>query len=318
MADLKSNNQRRDFLKHSAYATVGFIGLKQFSLNAIAAEQKTRIVILHTNDVHSHIEPFPDNDPKFAGLGGVARRAALIKKIRNEEPNVLLLDAGDIYQGTPYFNRFGGELEFKLMSKMQYDASAIGNHDFDNGIDGLVKNLPLANFPMLCANYDLKNTALNGKVEPYKIFEKQGVKVGVFGLGIELEGLVEKKNYLETKYLDPMQKAAEMTVLLKKEKKCDLIICLSHLGYSYPDKKISDRVLAEQSKDIDIIIGAHTHTFLDKPVVIRNRDMKEVHVCQVGWAGIKLGKIEVEFNKNNMKKSISGSAHGLTSKLDYI
>ncbi len=316
MEDLKDNNARRTFLKHSAYATIGFIGLKQFSFEALAANEKVKIVILHTNDVHSHIDPFPDNDPKFAGLGGVARRAALIKKIRSEEKNVLLLDAGDIYQGTPYFNRYGGELEFKLMSKMQYDASAIGNHDFDNGIDGLLKNLPLATFPMLCANYDLSDTALNSKVEPYKIFEKQGIKIGVFGLGIELEGLVEKKNYLNTKYLDPMQKAAEMTILLKNEKKCDLIICLSHLGYSYPDKKISDRVLAEQSKNIDVIIGAHTHTFLDKPVIIRNREMKEVHVCQVGWAGIKLGKIEIEFDKKSKKKSIGGTALGLSKNLD--
>ena len=317
MEDLEYNKQRRDFLKKGAFATVGFIGLNSFGFESFAESEKVKIVILHTNDVHSHIDPFPDNDPKFAGLGGVARRAALINKIRSEEKNVLLLDAGDIYQGTPYFNRFGGELEFKLMSKMQYDASAIGNHDFDNGIDGLVKNLPLATFPMLCANYEVKDTALNGKIEPYKIFEKQGIKIGVFGLGIELQGLVEKKNYLETKYLDPMIKAAEMSVHLKNEKKCDLIICLSHLGYSYPDKQISDRVLAEQSKNIDIIIGAHTHTFLDKPVLIRNRENKDVHVCQVGWAGIKLGKIEVVFDKHSKKKTVNGTAMGVDKKIDF-
>jgi len=318
MEDLLKNNSRRTFLKHGAFAGVGIIGLQSFALDALAADEKVKIVILHTNDVHSHIDPFPDNDPKFPGLGGVARRAALIKKIRSEEKNVLLLDAGDIYQGTPYFNRFGGELEFKLMAKMQYDASTIGNHDFDNGIEGFTKNLPLANFPFLCANYDFSDTAMNGKTEPYKIFEKQGIKIGVYGIGIELEGLVEKKNYLNTKYLAPMQKAAEMTILLKKEKKCDLIICLSHLGYSYPDKKISDRVLAEQSKDIDIIIGAHTHTFLDKPVIMRNREMKEVHVCQVGWAGIKLGKIEVEFHKNKKTKQVLGSALCINRHLDLI
>jgi 5'-nucleotidase len=268
--------------------------------------------------VHSHIEPFPDNDPKFAGLGGAARRAALITKIRNEEKNVLLLDAGDIYQGTPYFNRFGGELEFKLMSKMKYDASAIGNHDFDNGIDGLVKNLPLASFPLLCANYDFTGTAMSGKTEAYKVFEKQGVKVGVFGLGIELDGLVDKRNYGSTKYLDPLQKAAEVTVHLKKDLKCDVIVCLSHLGYSYPDNKVSDKVLAEQSKDIDIIIGGHTHTFLDKPVVIKNRESKEVHICQVGWAGIRLGKIEIEFEKSGKTKKINGTAMGINHELDFI
>jgi 5'-nucleotidase len=318
MEDLRNNNSRRDFFKKSAFATVGLIGLKNFSLDAIAASEKVKIVILHTNDVHSHIEPFPDNDPRFAGLGGVARRAALISKIRSEEKNVLLFDAGDIYQGTPYFNRFGGELEFKLMSKMQYDASAIGNHDFDNGIDGIVKNLPLATFPFLCANYDFSDTAMSGKTEAYKVFEKQGIKIGVFGLGIEFEGLVDRKNYLNTKYLDPLIKAAEVTAHLKNDLKCDLIVCLSHLGFSYPDDKVSDKVLAEQSKNIDIIIGGHTHTFLEKPVVMKNRDGKEVHICQVGWAGIRLGKIEVEFEKSGKKKTISGSALGINQQLDFI
>jgi 5'-nucleotidase len=318
MDDLKNNNSRRDFFKKSALATVGLVGLNNFALEAKPAKEKIKIVILHTNDVHSHIEPFPDNDPRFAGLGGVARRAALISKIRSEENNVLLFDAGDIYQGTPYFNRFGGELEFKLMSKMQYDASAIGNHDFDNGIDGIVKNLPLATFPFLCANYDFTGTAMSGKTEPFKVFEKQGIKIGVFGIGIELEGLVDRKNYLGTKYLDPLMKAAEIAAHLKNDLKCELIVCLSHLGFSYPDDKVSDKVLAEQSKHIDIIIGGHTHTFLEKPVVLKNRESKEVHVCQVGWAGIRLGKIEVDFEKSGKSKKISGSALGISEHVDFI
>ena len=314
MEELKAINQRRSFIKQSVYGTISVIGLSQ--LQAFAKKDATKITILHTNDVHSHIDPFPDNDPKYPGLGGAARRAALVKKIRSEEKNVLLLDAGDIYQGTYYFNKYGGELELKIMSQMGYDASTVGNHDFDNGLDGIVSKLQFANFPFLCANYDFSDTVMNGKTSAYKIFEKEGVKIGVFGLGIELEGLVDKKNYGATKYLDPMVKAAETALHLKKEKKCDVIICLSHLGFKYAEKKISDVEFAKQSRYIDLIIGGHTHTFLDKPLVSTNRDGAAVCVAQVGWAGIKLGRIDIYLDKNTGKKKIEGSAHTLTNIFD--
>ncbi len=302
---------RRDFLKNSLYGSIGVAGMTMLPSEVFAKKEIVKIVILHTNDVHSHIDPFPANDPKYAGLGGVARRAALVEEIRRNEPNVLLLDAGDIYQGTPYFNKFGGELELKLMSKMAYDASTIGNHDFDNGINGIVKQLPNASFPLLCANYDFSETAMAGKTQAYKIFEKGGVRIGVFGLGIELDGLVDKRMYENTKYLDPLEKAAEMSVLLKNEKKCDLIICLSHLGYSYENKKVSDVVLAKESKNIDLIIGGHTHTFLDKPIEFSNRENKKVVVAQVGWAGIKLGKITYFVERNSKKKHVEGTSLNL-------
>ena len=302
---------RRSFLKDSVYGSLGLAGLSLLPTEVFAKKDVVKIVILHTNDVHSHIDPFPSNDPKYPGLGGVARRAALVEEIRNKEPNVLLLDAGDIYQGTPYFNKFGGELELKLMSKMKYDASAIGNHDFDNGIMGIVKQLPNANFPLLCANYDFSDTAMAGKTLPYKIFEKDGVRIGVFGIGIELDGLVDKRMFENTKYQDPLVKAAEMTFLLKQEQKCDIIICLSHLGYSYENKKVSDVVLAKESRNIDLIIGGHTHTFLDKPVEIANRDGKKVLVAQVGWAGIKLGKITYFVERNSRKKHAEGTSLNL-------
>ncbi len=314
MEELKTNNQRRSFIKQSVYGTISVIGLSQ--LQAFAKKEATKITILHTNDVHSHIDPFPDNDPKYPGLGGAARRAALVKKIRSEEKNVLLLDAGDIYQGTYYFNKYGGELELKIMSQMGYDASTVGNHDFDNGLDGIVSKLQFANFPFLCANYDFSDTVMNGKTSAYKIFEKEGVKIGVFGLGIELEGLVDKKNYGATKYLDPMVKAAETALHLKKEKKCDVIICLSHLGFKYAEKKISDVEFAKQSRYIDLIIGGHTHTFLDKPLVSTNRDGAAVCVAQVGWAGIKLGRIDIYLDKHTGKKKMEGSAHTLTNIFD--
>ncbi|PCI96547.1 MAG: metallophosphatase [Flavobacteriales bacterium] len=285
---------RRKFIKQSLLSGFGLASLNLIPFSSFAAKKKsyTKITILHTNDVHSHIEPFPDNDPKYPGMGGAARRAVLIKQIRSEEENVLLLDAGDIFQGTPYFNMYGGELDFKLMSLMQYDCATIGNHDFDNGIDGITKMLPHANFPFINANYDFNDTILKGKIEPYKIFIKDGVKIGIFGLGVELDGLVEKKLYKETKYLEPVGIANKIAEKLKTKEQCDLIICLSHLGYQYKSDKISDLKLAKKTKNIDLIIGGHTHTSLEKPTKIRNLSHKNTLIIQVGWAGINLGRLD--------------------------
>jgi len=188
--------KRRDFIQKTVASTT-LLSLSGLSLSSFTTSDIKKITILHTNDVHSHIDPFPASDPKNPNMGGVARRAAVIEAIRKESPNVLLLDAGDIFQGTPYFNYYGGELEFKLMSMMQYDLATIGNHDFDNGIDGLLAQMPHAKFEFVSANYDFKNTVLDTLVKPYKIFKKDGVKIGVFGLGVELNGLVDKKLYKE-------------------------------------------------------------------------------------------------------------------------
>lgn len=294
--------KRRDFIHKTAISST-FIGLGGLSLSSFKSASTKQLTILHTNDVHSYIDPFPANHPKNPNMGGVARRAALIESIRKENPNVLLLDAGDIFQGTPYFNYYGGELEFKLMSLMRYDLATIGNHDFDNGIEGFYKQFPNATFDFVSANYDFKNTVLDGQVQPYKIFNKNGIKVGVFGLGVALEGLVDKKNSKETVYNDPLGISQDMARILKHEKKCDLVICLSHLGYKYKDEpnKICDVKLAELTKDIDLIIGGHTHTFLDKPTVIKNSENKEVLVNQVGCYGINLGRVDFYFDTDNTK-----------------
>ncbi|MGZ5198129.1 MAG: bifunctional metallophosphatase/5'-nucleotidase, partial [Kaistella sp.] len=214
-----------------------------------------KLTILHTNDQHSRIEPFDSSYSRNPNQGGFARRAALVQKIREEEKNVLLLDSGDTFQGTPYFNFFGGELEFKLMSMMGYDASTMGNHDFDNGLEGFKKVQPNAKFPFICSNYDFKNTILDGQTLPYKIFNKNGIKVGIFGVGIELAGLVGKKNYGETVYQNPVEIAQHYSDFLRKDKKCDLVICLSHIGYDYRDdpNKISDKILAAKTEGIDLI-----------------------------------------------------------------
>lgn len=299
--------KRRDFIEKTAAGTALLsLGL---SLSSFKSDIK-HITILHTNDVHSHIDPFPADDPRNPNMGGAARRATLIETIRQENPNVLLLDAGDIFQGTPYFNYYGGELEFKLMSIMKYDLSTIGNHDFDNGVDGLAAQMPHASFEFVSANYDFKNTSMDGFVKPFKIFNKNGIKIGVFGLGIELEGLVDKKMYKETVWHNPVETAQDMVRILKKENKCDLVICLSHLGYKYSKEdsnKISDLKLAELTKDIDLIIGGHTHTFLDKPTVVKNSEGKDVLVNQVGCYGINLGRIDFYFD-NDKSKSVSGKS----------
>jgi 5'-nucleotidase len=296
--------KRRDFIQKTAASSV-VLGLSNIGINTIISPETKKITILHTNDVHSHIDPFPADHPRNANMGGAARRAALIESIRKEEENVLLLDAGDIFQGTPYFNYYGGELEFKLMSMMQYDLATMGNHDFDNGIDGFYAQLPHAKFEFVSANYDFKNTVLNEIVKPYKIFNKDGIKIGIFGLGVELDGLVDKKLYKETIYNNPVEIAQDMTRILKEEQKCDLVICLSHLGFSYKNEpyKVSDLELAKKTKNIDLIIGGHTHTFLEKPVVEKNSEGKDVLINQVGCYGINLGKIDFYFSNDKTIKN---------------
>lgn len=296
--------KRRNFLKKAGTLTASLPLMSSLITDDILQREGLRkITILHTNDVHSHIEPFPMNHKKYPGSGGVARRSSVIDAIRKNDPNTLLLDAGDSFQGTPYFNFYGGELEFKLMSKMGYHASTIGNHEFDEGVDNITQQMQHADFDMINANYDLSQTSLSEKVRPHKTYKINGIKVGVFGLGIELDGLVSKKLYQDTKYLDPVAVAREQVDQLKQRKKCDLIICLSHLGFDYSSDKISDRKLAGLTQDIDLIIGGHTHTFLDRPVMEQNAEGKDVMINQVGWAGIDLGKIDFYLDKDQQKRS---------------
>ena len=296
-------NSRREFIKRT---TLGATALSLTPSNLLSKPNLTQLTILHTNDMHSHIHPFESGRNK--GLGGMSQRATIIKKIRKEGNQVLLLDAGDIFQGTPYFNVYGGELEFKLMSEIGYDASTIGNHDFDNGIDGLVKQLPHANFPFIISNYDFSGTAMEGNYLKYKVFNKGGLKVGVFGIGIDLEGLVPKKLYGNTLYQNPIEKSNYYSEYLKNSLGCDLVICLSHLGFKYKTNKVSDKILASQSKNIDLIIGGHTHTFLNKPVIVENLENKKVQIAQVGWGGINIGRIDYFFNQKLCVKKIEGSS----------
>jgi len=286
---------RRKFIYDSALFSAGL------SSGFLYKTPTEKLTILHTNDMHSRIEPFPMDGGRNQGLGGVAKRAALIKQIRQSTEQVLLLDSGDIFQGTPYFNVFGGELEFKVMSEMNYDLATMGNHDFDAGIDGFVKQLPHANFEFVSANYKVDGTALEPHIKPYKIIQKGQLKIGIFGLGIELDGLVPESLCKGVRYLDPITIAQQYANILKKEENCDLVICLSHLGYKYRNTKPSDVLLAQNTNGIDIILGGHTHTFLSEPDIRRNNVGDEVIINQVGWGGMILGRLDLtlERNKNN-------------------
>lgn len=297
---------RKDFLKILGGGTLATTLIPTNVLaNNHAKDNKSvqKVTILHTNDQHSRIEPFEATHSRNPNQGGFARRATLVEQIRKQEENVLLFDCGDIVQGTPYYNMFGGELEFKLMSMMKYDAATMGNHEFDNGLEGFLKALPHAKFPFVCSNYDFSETILKGKTIPYKTFKKGNVKIGVFGIGVKLEGLVGKKNYQQTQYLEPISTAQHYADFLRKEEKCDLVVCLSYIGYEF--EEVNDKMLAVQTEGIDMILGGHSHTFLPEPQVFQNKRGKNVLVNQVGWAGLLLGRIDFYFDKNKKINGIS-------------
>ena len=286
---------RRKFIAQSALAAGALLTSNSLFAEIQRDNALRKLTILHTNDVHSRLEPFPMDGGRNQGLGGVAARAELIQKIRSEEQQVLLLDAGDIFQGTPFFNLYKGEPEMKAMAAMSYDAATMGNHDFDAGMENFATQLQHGKFPLIICNYDFTNTPMEYKYQPYKIFKKGKLKIGVTAVGIEMKGLVPDSLFGNTKYLDPVQKSNEIADKLKKENGCDMIICLSHLGYQYKSTKVSDEVLARETENIDLIIGGHTHTFLDEPVVLKNKTGSDVLVNQVGWAGIILGRLDFVF-----------------------
>lgn len=300
--------ERRKFIYNLAGGAAALTLLPSMTLSK---SSRKKITILHTNDTHSRIDPFPENDAKYAGLGGISKRASLIEKIRSEEQHVLLLDAGDIFQGTPYFNLYGGEVEFRMMSALKYDAATMGNHDFDVGLDGFLKALPHATFPFLCANYDFSDTVLKDQTSERKIFLKDNLKIGVFGIGVELKGLVPDKLFGNTKYHDPIAAAQKQADILKHDEKCDLVICLSHLGHKPKLNSMCDPVLAANTDNINLIIGGHSHTFMEKPEEHTNKSGKKVLINQVGWAGLVLGRIDFYFDNNGEPSDFASYGLGL-------
>ena len=305
---VESNADRRLFLKRSLLA--GAMLTLPRSILALASAKDTSLTILYTNDTHSRIEPFPLNGPN-AGLGGIAARKRLIDAIRAKASHVLLLDAGDIFQGTPYFNFFKGAIEMKAMQWMGYDAATMGNHDFDEGVENFAKQLEHIQFPIVVSNYDVRGTALAGKVKVNHVLRRGGLKIGLFGLGIDPAGLIPDKLFGAVKYIDPIATAKHQVQHLRKALGCDLVICLSHLGHKYQDiLKPSDLRLANEVAGIDVVIGGHTHTFLDEPVRVKQQGGGETLVCQVGHSGIRLGRIDFGFTATRKKRWIKHiSAH---------
>lgn len=295
--------KRRVFIQHSSVIGAA-VALSPGELYAQPKKPANleKITILHTNDTHSNIETFGENHPKYPNQGGVARRFELIQQIRKAEEHVLLFDAGDIFQGTPYFNKFEGTLDMKLMSQLGYDCATLGNHDFDIGLEGFLKAKQFANFPFVNINYDFTNTALQSHIQPYQVFEKGSFKIGVFGVGIALEGLVAKTHYQDTVYLDPVPLVNQTAAHLRNELDCDLVICLSHLGHYSKQFKLCDRFLAQETSGVDLIIGGHTHTFLDEPEIHKNKKGELVLINQVGWAGLALGRIDFYLGERKRAK----------------
>lgn len=294
-------SNRRAFLKQSVLGA-GALSLGLIPSELFASGELIRLTVMHTNDLHCHLDPFPADHAEYPGKGGLVRIASMVKQCRKENPNLLLLDAGDMFQGTPYFNYFKGNLIVKVMSKMGYDAGTIGNHEFDNGLGDILSALKIATFPLISSNYDFSDTILAGYVKTQYILEKGGIKVGIYGLGIELNGLVGTLNYGKTRYIDPLETALKMESILKNDHGCDLVICLSHLGLSYEHGKISDKTLAPQTKYTDLIVGGHTHSFLDKPLTLKNADGKPILVNQAGWAALETGKFDFIFDRVSKKK----------------
>lgn len=269
-----------------------FIITLLFSLS-IFAQNENKLVILHTNDTHSQIEAFGDQAGDNKGKAGLARRATIIKNIRKQYPNILLLDAGDFIQGTPYFNMFGGELEVKAMNQLGYDVVTLGNHEFDNGVDFLANMLKNAKFDVVSANYDVSNTALKNTVKPYVIKNVNGIKVGIIGLNVRPNGLISDKNFEGIRFLNPIEEVNHYARILKEDEKVDLVIALSHLGYQ-SDSQFSDKKVAAESRNVDVIIGGHSHTFLPEPVKVDNLDGKPVLITQSGSKGMNVGKLIFE------------------------
>jgi 5'-nucleotidase len=274
------------------FSTSAWSALSAPLLEVAAAE--TLITILHTNDTHSQIDPLPDNDKQYGGKGGVARRATLVKRVRKENPNTLMIDAGDVFQGTPYFNFYKGEVEYKSMSLIGYDVGTLGNHDFDNGVNALVAAMKFANFDFVSSNYDLRGTPLEARVKRYVVRTLGGVRVGLFGMGISPDNLITPENFKGVKYMDPIKSAREVVGILRQRERCKLVIGMSHLGY-YPNAKdgeVGDTQVASQVDGIDFIASGHTHTFMQKPVLTKQPSGNDTIIFQVGRSGIYVGRID--------------------------
>lgn len=279
--------------------------MKRFLVTAVlvvmvfagAFAQGKRLVILHTNDTHSCIYPLNKHlaDTLLAGRGGFIRRAVMVGRERKEHPNLLLLDSGDFSQGSPYYTLYKGDVEVGLMNLMRYDAATIGNHEFDFGVENMARLFKKADFPVVCANYDFTGTALEGIVKPYVVLKRDGLRIGVFGLSPELDGLVLAESCAGVKYNDPVKAANDVAKTLKEKEKCDIVICLSHLGWKLAG--LDDTELMSQLRNVDIVLGGHSHTYFTDMEYVKDLDGREIPNDQNGKHGIYVGKIVVDFDR---------------------
>lgn len=255
------------------------------------------LVILHANDLHSQLEPFPASDTKQGNKGGILRFEALCRQVRAKEPNVLVFVSGDMVQGTPYFNFFKGEAEMLLLNFIKPTAVTLGNHEFDNGIDQLAVMLKHARFPIVCTNYDVEDTPLSGKIQSWLVVRCGQLRVGVVGANINLEGRIDKNNRMGLKYLDPIEMVERTALWLREDKKCDLVVCLSHLGYEARGTTPDDLKLAARTRSIDVIVGGHSHTLMREPKVVKNLDGEDVIINQCGKSGVVIGRLDLLVRK---------------------
>lgn len=267
---------------------------------SIAYGQSKTLYVLHSSDTHSRIDPIESKQSvRNANMGGVARKAGFVDQFRKQHPDMLLFDCGDISQGTPYYNMYQGEVEIKAMNLMKYDAMTIGNHEFDFGLDNMARLFKMANFPVICSNYDFEGTVLEGLVKPYVVIKRNGLKIGLFALCPELEGLVQQSKCEGIVYHKPAAVANRMVMILREQEKCDVVICLSHLGI-VPNpgvNEVYDNVVVPQTHGIDLVLGGHTHTFLEKPERVKDADGKEVPIMHIGNNGVYLSETVITLNK---------------------
>lgn len=288
--------KRRDFLGTMAAASVAPL----LPLRGAAADGTGRLTLLHTNDTHDHLDPFPAGSGRQDGLGGIARRATLVKRLREELGNVLLLDAGDAFQGTPYYNEWKGRLDYKLMSLVGYDAVTLGNHDFDDGVDGLLDAMQEASFPFVCANLDFSGApALARRVSPFLVREVGGIRVGILGATIAFNGLVLPENHKGVEWLDPVGALTPLVKRLREEEHCTLIVLSSHLGMKGEGDRAGNLEVAAQVPGIHAIISGHTHIFMDQPAVVKN-PLGETVVFEVGYGGTELGRLDFSFRNGKL------------------
>lgn len=269
------------------------------ALYAVTCHAQKKITILHTNDTHSCILPLNKNlaNKEVAGRGGYIRRAAMIRDERQATPDLLLFDSGDFSQGSPFYTIFKGDVEIGLMNEMGYDAATIGNHEFDFGLENMARIFRMAKFPIVCANYDFTGTPVEGTVKPYTIIKRNGLKIGIFGIGAQMDGLVDANNCIGVKFLDPVTTANTTASHLKKDLKCDLVICLSHLGWGILPPLANDERLIAASHDIDLVLGAHSHTFFKEIEYVNNADGRAIGDDQNGKNAIYVGKLILTLNK---------------------